>query len=100
MPPGQTRSTSSGRCGPCCSTAPHGTMHTLPISTASLISGQVSFSYRYSSRARLVIGGGLRGGGGGIECSCKQLVQGRRLARPIALPEPLGTEPEPRHDPA
>src|SRR6476469_702241 len=52
IPPGQTRSTSSGRCGPCCSTAPHGTMQTLPRSTASLMSGEVSFSYLYSVAAR------------------------------------------------
>ena len=41
---GQITSTSSGKCGPCCSTAPQGKMQTLPSSTASLISGQVSFS--------------------------------------------------------
>ena len=41
---GQITSTSSGRCGPCCSTALHGNTQTLPSSTASLISGQVSFS--------------------------------------------------------
>src|SRR5439155_20384410 len=52
---GQMMSTSRGRCGPCCSTAPHGTTHTLPISIASLISGQVNFSYRYSFSARLVM---------------------------------------------
>src|SRR2546428_12131224 len=45
-----------GRWAPCCSTAPQGTTQTLPRPTASLISGQVSFSYRYSVAAREALG--------------------------------------------
>ena len=48
IPVGQTTSTSSGRCGPCCSTLPTGSTHTGRRATAVLTSGQVSFSYRHS----------------------------------------------------
>ena len=41
---GMNPSVPRGRWGPCCSTAPQGMMQTFLSSTASLISGQVSFS--------------------------------------------------------